>query len=199
MLKQYASYFVSYLLFHLKQPENILSIILFGSVARGDFGKDSDIDIFVEVKNKTKKNEEEIERIVEEFYISREGLLFKTRGIDNKINLIVGKFEDWRDLKESIEGTGIVLYGKYIPFKEINGKKMILFSWDKIQKNRGAFLNKIYGFNSGNHNYKGMIELLGGKKIGKSSTMIPIEHREEIIKLFKHYGVNAKAIEVWVK
>lgn len=42
-----------------------------------------------------------------------------------------------------------------------------------------------------------MIEKLQGKKIGKSSIMIPIENLKELEKILKYYKVNAKIAEVY--
>jgi len=197
MIKAYASYFVSYLINNFKKIENISDIILFGSAAKGEAKKSSDIDFFIEVKRNSKNFEKEIIDLVNDFYKSREALIFKTKGIDNKINVIVGKLEDWADLRKSIESTGIVFYGNYIA-SDVKGKKHIIFFWDKIGKNRGAFLNKIYGFNSKGKRYIGLIENFNGRKLGKSSFMVPIEYSEEIVKLFKHYKVNSKIIDVYV-
>ena len=108
-LKSYASYFVSYFLDNLNNV-NFEKIILFGSVAREEATKESDIDIFIEIKKENKKLEIEIKKILENFYKSREALLFKAKRIDNKINLIIGKLEEWKDLRDSIENTGIILY-----------------------------------------------------------------------------------------
>lgn len=197
MIKSYASYFVSYLLFNLKNSGDISKIILFGSVAKGEANKKSDVDIFIEVKRKTKKFERKIEKTTNDFYKSREALIFKSKKVDNKINVIVGKLDEWKELKKSIESTGIVLYGGYVSSGKVKGKKYSVFFWDKIGKNRGAFLNKVYGFISKKKKHKGLIEILEGRKLGKSSIMIPVEHREEIIKLLKHYKVNSKIIEVY--
>jgi len=199
MLKAYTSYFVSYLINNMKDISNIDKIILFGSVAKQEATKESDIDVFIELKKENKKIEKEIEKILKEFYTSREGLMFKSKGINNKINLIVGKLEKWKNLKNSIESTGILLYGRYIPHKisKKDIKKYFIIYWDKIEKNRGAFLNKIYGFQIKNKKYKGLIEQFNGKKLGKSNIMIPVEYKEEIIKLIKKYKVHAKIIEVW--
>jgi len=57
MDKAYVSYFVSYLLKSLKSTGRIDKVILFGSVASGRAGKNSDVDIFIEVKKKSKKFE----------------------------------------------------------------------------------------------------------------------------------------------
>jgi len=196
MFKAYSSYFVSYLLMNMKSKENIDKIILFGSVAKNEANKNSDIDIFIELKKENSKTKKEIEDLLSKFYTSREALLFRTKGIDNKINLIIGKLNEWKNLKKSIESTGIVLYGKYTS-NSATGKKQIIIFWNKIEKNRGAFLNKLYGFKVKDKSYRGLIENLNGKKLGKSSMIIPIEHREEIIKLLKKYKVNAQIIEVY--
>lgn len=198
MIKSYASYFASYLLNNLKKEEisNLKSIILFGSAARGDASKDSDVDIFIDVLKKNKKLENRISKIVEEFYKSREAVLFKAKGIGNKINVIIGKLVEWKDLKNSIESTAIVLYGRYTS-TGIAGKKYLLFFWDNIKRNRGAFLNKLYGFKVRERRYKGLVEIYGGKKLGKSSIMIPAEYNKEVVKLLEHYGVNARIIEIY--
>ncbi len=193
-IKAYASYFASYLLNSLSEPSDINQIILFGSVAREEATKESDIDIFIEVKKKSL--EKEIRRIIEDFYKSREALLFKNKGIDNKINVIAGKLDEWKELKNSIESTGIVLYGPYIS-GGIKGRKYLIILWDKIGKNRGAFLNKLYGFSVKGKRYIGLIEELKGRKLGKSSLMIPIEHRKELFDLIKKYKVDARTIEIY--
>lgn len=196
MIKVYASYFASFLLNWLKDASNIKNIILFGSVAKGDATKNSDVDIFIDVKKDNAKFKSDVALVLEEFYKSREALIFKNDGIDNKINVISGRLEDWPDLRKSIDSTGILLYGQYVA-SGVKGRKYILISWSKIGKNRGAFLNKLYGFIVNRKRYKGLIEKLNGRKIGKSSLMVPIENHREIISVLKDYDVSAHSIEIW--
>lgn len=197
MIKAYASYFVSYLLTRLKEVDNIFQIVLFGSVAKDEATKESDVDIFIVLKRKNKKLKEKIEKILDEFYSSREALIFKVKSIDNKINLIIDRLEDWPDIKLSIESTGIILYGKYIPIG-IKGNKYVIIFWEGIEKNRGAFLNKIYGVKVKNKKYAGLLEKFNGRKLGKSSIMVPVQYREDILKTLKHYNANARIIEVYM-
>ena len=196
MYKAYASYFVSYLLKNLRKIDNIKRIILFGSVARDQATKESDIDLFIDLKKQNKKLEKEIEKTLEDFYKSREALIFKSKGVDNKINMIISKTEEWPNLKKNIESDSIVLYGNYIS-SEKNGKKFAIIFWSGIGKNRGAFLNRVYGFKAKGKRYSGFLELHGGKKIGKSAIIIPIDTKNEMLNLIKHYKVNAKIIEVY--
>ena len=200
MLKEYSSYFVAYLLGNLKEKEkrNAERIILFGSAAREEAEKESDIDIFIEVIKKTKKFEQEVERVTEKFYKSREAALFKVRGVENQFSIKIGKLDEWKDLERSIASTGIVLYGHYESKKIPSGMKhSIIIFWDRIGKNRGAFLNRIYGFKVKNKKYPGLIDKLNGRKLGKSSIMVPIKNRQEILRLVKDYKVNAKIAEVY--
>ena len=76
----------------------------------------------------------QISEILDNFYNSREGLLFKVKGIDNKFNLIIGNLKEWKELKKSIESEGIILYGKF-ESKGKSGKKFAIIYWDKIEKN----------------------------------------------------------------
>ena len=195
-LKIYASYFASYLLDELEDFSNIKQIILFGSVAKGEAAKESDVDIFIHIDRKSKRLVSRIKKIRQGFYNSREALLFKARGIDNKISLIIGKLSEWKGLEDSIESTGIVLFGPYISSKT-KGRKQVIFHWDRIKKNRGAFLNKIYGFRVRDRRYKGLIEKFNGRRLGKSSIMVPVEFREDVLRLIKKHGVNARIFEVW--
>ncbi|MBI2105511.1 nucleotidyltransferase domain-containing protein [Candidatus Woesearchaeota archaeon] len=200
MLKQYSSYFVSYLLNNLKNIGNIKRIILYGSVARSDEDKESDIDIFIEIKIKNKKFENEIKKLEKEFYQSREASLFKLKNIDNEFSIKIGKLEEWKDLQRSIASTGIVLYGDYqmteLP-KDI--KHSVIIYWNKIGKNRGAFLNKLYGFHANKKYYQGLLDKFDGKKIGKSCIMIPIQYKMEIFNLLENYKVEAKTREVFIE
>ena len=198
MLKAYASYFVSYLLCNLENIEDVQRIILFGSVARDEGTKESDVDLFIEVKKKTKKIENEIKRMIEGFYKSREASLFKLKGIDNEISIKIGELKEWKDLHKSIASTGIVLYGNYeiseLPF---GVKNYIIVFWEEIGKNRGAFLNKLYGFKVKDKRYEGLLEKYNGNKLGKSCIILPINYKREIFKLLEKYKVQAKVMEVF--
>ncbi len=199
MLNSYPMYFVSYLFDHLKNVDNIVKIILYGSFAKEEQNEESDVDIFIEVKKKSENFENQVKNIVENFYSSRESALFKLKGIDNRFSIKTGKLSLWKDIERSIMSTGIILYSRYqtrnLPSET---KHNIIFFWDKIGRNRGAFLNKLYGFRVNGKRYSGLIERYSGKKLGKSCVMFPIEYKDELYKLIKDYEVNSKIIEVFI-
>jgi len=197
MLKSYASYFVAYVLDNLKNIENIDRIILFGSVARNEATKESDVDIFIEVKKRTKKFENEIKGIENKFYQSREAALFKSRGIENKFYIKIGKLKEWKELYRSIASTGIVMYGPYEAKELPTGiKQFIIVFWKKIRKNRGSFLNKIYGFKVKDKHYEGLLSKFNGMRLGKSCVMLPVRYKEDLFKLLKEHNVEAEILEI---
>lgn len=193
----YALSFASFLLRNLKETSGIRSIILYGSVVRKTSNRESDIDIFIDVTKPTEVFQKRVNTVVSQFYSSKEAIIFKLMGIENEISVISGKLDNHKDLKRSIMSDGYVLWSKYIAVKPNDSKHNVIVFWEGIERNRGAFLNKIYGFTSGKVFYKGFLEESGGTKLGKSCIMIPIEHFEELRKMIKKYGVRARTIEVF--
>ena len=125
--------------------------------------------------------------------------MFKAKGIENKINIKLGKLREWEELYKSIASTGIILYGPY-EIKELPSgvKQYTIVFWDKIGKNRGAFLNKIYGFKIKNKVYVGLLSKFNGKRIGKSCIMLPTQYKRDIFRLLRAYKVRAKTIEIFI-
>lgn len=179
--------------------KDIERIVLFGSVARDMATKESDVDIFIEVRKKTKRFVREINEIKEKFYKSREATLFKIKSIQNEFNIKIGDLKDWPDLEKSIMSIGIVLYGKYETRKlprKVNNE--IIIYWEGISKNRGAFLNKLYGFKVKEKYYRGILDKYNGRKLGRSCIMIPVKYKEKIFELIKYHKVKAKNLEVFI-
>lgn len=196
--RSYAVSFVSYFIRHAENIRNIHSIYLYGSVAKSTSAKDSDVDIFVDLVKDSKKNQTNIRKTIKDFYASKEAIIFKLLGVKNDINVKAGMLGKWDSLRRSIMSEGVVLWGPAQPGKPSKTEHNIIFFWESIKRNRGAFLNKLYGYKSGDKRYDGFISKVGGRKLGKSCIMIPIRYREEMVHLIKKYDVNAKAFEVHI-
>jgi predicted nucleotidyltransferase len=198
MMIGYASAFVAYALRELKVTANIRRIVLFGSVVRGEATAESDVDLFIEVKKKSAALERDVRAVEKKFYKSRDAALFKTKGVDNPLSIKIGKLQDWKGLYRSVASTGIVLFGPY----EASGKPAdvthyAIIYWDSVRKNRGAFLNKLYGFTIGGKKYAGLVEKISGRKIGKSCVMVPVQYKEEIFALIKEHKAAGHVVEVF--
>jgi len=193
----YSYDFVSFLLEKTKYLNKINSIILFGSVACGEAGKTSDIDIFIDIISKDKKIENEIKKIKENFYDSiKYKKYWKLKNIVNEINVIIGKIDEWK-LKDSISGEAIILYQKYSEKIE-EGKNKIIFSWENIKPNskRVLFNKKIFGFKQKNKRYDGLIDIYNGEKLSKGTIIFDVKYSQEVLKIFRKFNVKVKINKV---
>ena len=189
----YAMDFSSYLLSKIEVDR----IILFGSVVRGDFDKESDVDLFVDT---SEKKEKDIKEILENYYKTKKYNEWKLKGLNKDISLIIGNLEsdEWRDLKRSIMNNGIVLFGKYKGEAErINHYTLFSFENIKPDKKRIAVFRKLFGFKRGKKEYPGFIKKIKGVKMGKGCLIVPIEKVNELKAFFISKKVTVKLYDLW--
>jgi len=188
-----ASAFVSFV---LKSREidktKIDEIILFGSVARGDFTEKSDVDIFVNTKNE--EIEKIIKRLLAKFYKSKTWQDYRLRGIENEISLSIGDLSEWK-LKRSIISDGIQLYGKYRDMpKNIDHYYLFVFEPIRDIAKRNRVIRKLFGRSDGDG---GVSEKFHTKKISDKSFVVKLGNAQFIIDLFKKEKIDYKIFELW--
>jgi predicted nucleotidyltransferase len=195
-LTAYAIDFVSFLIQKTKQKENIKNIILFGSVARDEAGKESDVDIFMDVINE-KNTAEEFNKILDDFLDSAKYKNYwKPLGIESPIKIITGRLDNWKELKPSIISNGISLYGKFKA--NIKGEHKTFFIWENIKPNskRVLFNKQLLGYKQKNKFYNGLIQKYNGERLGKGCIIVPLESSNLFHKLFKKYKIAVKIKKV---
>lgn len=189
----YAMDFASYLISKVK---GINKIILHGSIARGDFDENSDVDLFIDSSLEEKK----ILSVLESYYKTKKFKEWQLKGVKNEFSVIVGKVDgkEWRDLKRAIINTGIILYGKYkSDVEKINS--YVLFSFENIKpdKKRVAIFRKIFGFTIGKKRYPGLAEKINAIKVGKGALLVKTENVNELKKYFQSKKVSPKLYDLW--
>lgn len=192
----YASAFASFI---IPKINGIKEIILFGSSARGEADKESDIDLFFNIESK--KHEKQIKDIIEKelkkFYTSKIAEQWTLKNIKNPIKVHVGILEEW-GLKRSIISEGITLYGKYKELPE-NLEKFCLFNIEPIKNisKRNRIIRKLFGRAEKNYSAEGIITKEKGKKLSPTSFIVSKEYAENIIKLLGKEKINYKFFEIW--
>ena len=181
--------FISYFI-EKNSTRNIKSIIIFGSVARGEASHDSDIDIFVDCTENIPK----ADNILSDFYASKKYLdYWKLKGVENVIKLQTGKLDAWKDLKTSIISNGIIIYSKY---KELPNKysHCVLFSWENIrpESKRVLLSKRLFGFTNSSSRYEGLVKKYSAQRIGKGTILVPLEHELPFKELFKKMRVTVR-------
>jgi len=205
-LISYTYDFISQLIENKIIVEDVKKIILFGSVVRGDFREDSDIDLFFDASRSSEKIKDLIKKEISKF----EERIKKTwvlRGIDLPIKVVVGDLEQekWKELKQEILNYGKILYGNYkeIPEK-IEHKILITYILNKVQqKKKMALLRNLYGYviKKGNKKYiqKGLVERIEGEKINSNTLMINVVDLSEVKKIFKKFNIKYNLRDIWIK
>jgi len=201
-LVAYAQDFVSFLIEKLNEDsDKIKQIILFGSAARGESGKKSDVDLFIDVLDE--KLENKIKKLKQQFQLSdRIVKYWDFMGIKNEINCSIGKLEEWDDLKRSLIANGILLYGKYKGTTKTTHYSLFLVTPGKNRNKNISMWRKLYGYKQkvGKKTYikKGLIRDYEGRKLAKGVFTIPQEHTEKIISFFKkNKFVKYELIPFW--
>ncbi len=190
----YAIDFSSYL---LSKIEDIDRIILHGSIARGDFDEESDVDLFIDTQ---KEIEKKVNKTLENYYKTNKFKEWNLKGIQNHFSIITGELDkkEWKNLKRAIINTGIILYGKY----KFNAEKVnyyTLFSFENIKpdKKRIAIFRKLFGFKIGKKEYPGLIRKINAIKVGKGSILVPTEHVNKLKQYFQEKKVLVKLYDLW--
>ena len=197
-LISYALDFASFLMQNLSDRNKIKNIILFGSVAREESGKNSDIDVFIDLTKEDKKIENEIQKILNNFKNSAKYKNYwKLFDIKNEIKLIIGELDNWTDLKPSIVASGIILCGKYKPeIKE--GKHKVFFIWENVKPNskRVLFNKQLFGYKQNKKFYQGLIQKYKAEKLGKGCIVVDSEYTNVFHQIFKKYKISVKIKQV---
>ena len=196
---QYVYDFLSILFDKLKDKEKIRAVILFGSLARGNQRKDSDIDLFIDI---IKDNKEEVQQIVKESIDEFELKSIKTWHLKNIKNSIAPIIDDlssskWTELRREISSYGILLYGKY-KSNITKNKQSVLIEYDlskSRQKDKMRLLRKLYGYQikKGKKSYsqEGLNSKIKGEKLN-NSIIADIENYKLIANLLKEHKIPMK-------
>ncbi|HLC71829.1 MAG TPA: nucleotidyltransferase domain-containing protein [Candidatus Nanoarchaeia archaeon] len=194
-LISYALDFTSHL---IGKTEGINRVILFGSLARGDFDSESDIDLFIDTIDK--KFESRIPKIVESYYASTKAKNWNLKGVKREISCVVGELdsEEWKDLKRAIINTGIILYGKYHgAVEKVHHYLILSYGPIRSESKRVSAHRSLYGFTVGKTKYTGLVEKYHAVKLGTGCLMIPLEHAMKMKKFFQERKVPLKLYDVW--
>lgn len=197
--RELIAYAMAFVSFVFPKIQGIKEIMLFGSAARGEAAKDSDIDLFFDLENE--KEEEIIKPAVKEelnrFYKSKVAEIWHLKGIKNPISINVGNLDKWK-LKRSMISEGISLFSKYkeIP-KSIKG--FVYFNIGPIKNvaKRNKIIRGLFGRKEKGYYSNGILEEVSGKKLSPSSFLVQKENADKVINFLNNEKVSYKFFELW--
>ena len=200
-LVAYAMHFAS---FAIEQGIKARRIILFGSVASGDFDEESDVDIFIDAAESGKAEEKAAFNSLSNFEKTF-GEKWRLKGVNNQLSVTAGNInsKEWEDLRRTIQSYGIVLYGQYNePAGNIRPYFLFRLGFKNSSRAQKVSLwRKLYGYEQkvGKKSYKskGLLEQLGSVKVEKGVVLVPAARTSEFKDFLRKNRVTYSLVEVW--
>lgn len=174
--------------------DNVLYVFLFGSVAKEEADRRSDIDLCVIINNTDRKKISSIALDLEKKY-------------DKNIQLVISRNFTKLDnyFITQLFKEGILFYGKkpIIKLKDILVEEATLFSFslENLDQSEKMKVKRIlYGYSTskkkGKKIYKssskGLIKELNGSVIGRGAILVPIKNAKHIEKVFNEKRIKFK-------
>jgi predicted nucleotidyltransferase len=180
----------------LSKIKDVKAVILYGSLARGEFTSRSDIDLFIlTTDNKTQKE-------VQDKVIELESEI--GRNIQPTIRTVAELQKTDTGLLQNIFQEGKILYLREpsdIPSALLlQQKPYLIYSFqisNLTQKDKARFNRQLYEQTRKGYRYKGLLQEIGGQKLSSGCVMISYEQRERIERLFKKFRVKFDQLKVW--
>jgi len=176
--------------------KDVKVVILYGSLARGEFTSRSDIDLFILTgDNKTQKE-------VQDKVIELESEI--GRNIQPTIRTVAGLEKTDTGLLQNIFQEGKILYLREpmdIPSTLLLKQKPYLIYTFQInnlsQKHKARFNRQLYEQTKKGYKYKGLLHKFGGQKLSAGCVMVPYSQKGNIEKFFKKFKVKFEQLKVW--
>lgn len=180
----------------LSKIEDVKAIILYGSLARGEFTSRSDVDLFIlTTEDKTQKE-------IQDKVIELESEI--GRNIQPTIRTIAELQKTDTGLLQNIFQEGKILYLREpsdIPSAILlQQKPYLIYSFQissLLQKEKARFNRQLYEQTRKEYKYKGLLQEIGGQKLSAGCVMMPYEQKEKIEKFFKKFKVKFEQLKVW--
>ncbi|MGQ9719682.1 MAG: nucleotidyltransferase domain-containing protein [Nitrososphaerales archaeon] len=176
----------------IKEVEGVIGIVLFGSFSRGDYDEGSDIDLLVVFKGK-----KGLEKGLREIYktTAKTDLFFQVIGLT---------FDELKgsSLLESVLRDGKIYYADEEVKKLLTPMHrpyaLVTYSTANLSpKERVIFTQKMEGRHKGKYRYDGLIQELGGYKVGRGVAMVPIENLKAMTEQLDKKEINYIIRYLW--
>lgn len=184
--------------------KGIISLVLFGSFARGDYGPRSDIDLLAIFEDD--KFAQKVRKEIGEL----------TKGLEHTPQIIIRSLKDLKEtdtgLLNKIFREGKLLFLKHpfdfpiVELLQLKPYKIIVFKLKNLKpKDKRSFNVDLYGTisvkrigkQSYSYKYKGLLDKIEGKKLGAGTLLVPEKAASEVEFLLKDYKIKYDKLDVW--
>lgn len=180
----------------LARNEDVRTVILYGSFARGEDTSRSDIDLFIVTTKK--RSQDTIQNTIINLELE----------IDRSIQPTIRTVDELRKtdtgLLQNVFQEGKILYLKEptdMPVSLLLRQKPFLIYTFQIsslsQKEKARFNRYLYERTRRGYKYKGFLQEIAGQKLSPGCVIIPYIYKNRITRVFKKYKIKYKYLKVW--
>jgi len=177
----------------IRKIDGVVGIVLFGSYSRGEQDEGSDIDLLVIFKNKEALNtsQKQIYRITAETKLFLQATALTLNELKNssllESALREGKiYHATKELKKLLTPTRK-------PYA------LLTYSTANLKaKERVTFTQKLEGRRRGKYTYNGLLQKIGGYKVGRGVLMVPLENLNKITQHLEERKLDYVIRHIWV-
>ncbi len=180
----------------IKSFDEILSVVLFGSVARDEATSNLDIDVAVIYSQKKQDVIRKVNALADERF--------------QIVHLTLEELRDEPTMAGALSGEGILLHGKPVNIcldgEDLKSKMIIAYDAGDLPRNiRSNLYRTLYGGSSTyiqagvkkKKYYPGIIESIPAQKLAKAVIMVDRHNAPEITKTLRRFHAKWKEIPVW--
>lgn len=182
----------------VSELDNVRHIFLFGSVAREEADRRSDVDLCVIIGDNNKKEISKIALDLEKEY-------------DKSIQLIISKnfLKLDKYFIDKLLDEGVILYSKepLIKIKNIKCEVFLLISYslkNLTHKDKMKIKAKFYGYSTKKmvnkkiykSSYEGLVKQLNGLSVGAGAVLVPLRNSQPIVNILDSFNVKHNKIKL---
>ncbi len=188
--------YLSFIFLEREAAGKVRAAYLFGSAVRGELGKESDIDVFVDCAPKDEKLVKGAAARAETlFRQSADAKKWARLGFDRPLSVQVGPLVEW-DAREGIRAEGLTLYST--TGQAAGGVRSVLFVIE-LPKKKAAYLSLIrvlFGREERGYRQDGLVQRVGGERMGAQVFMVPQEARRTVAETLHSQKVPYRMVDV---
>lgn len=177
----------------LKKIGGVTGIVLFGSYARGDYEEGSDVDLLVIFKSKEAltTGQEQIYKITAQtdMFVQAIGLTLEKLKASTLVDSILREGK----IYHATEEVRKFLTPIHRPYA------LLTYSTSNLTaKRRVVFTQELDGRSRGKYKYEGLLQRIGGYKVGRGVVMVPLENLARITNHLEEREVEYVVRYVWM-
>lgn len=182
----------------VSELNNVRHIFLFGSVAREEADRRSDVDLCIIIDDTNKKEISKVALDLEKKY-------------DKNIQLVISKNFSKLDkyFIDKLLEEGIILYSRepLIKFKDVKCNEFLLISYslkNLTHKDKMKIKAKFYGYSTKKivnkkvykSSYEGLVKQLNGTSVGAGAVLVPLRSAQPIVGILDSFNVKYNKIRL---